>query len=39
MGAGGGWGTKYEGRSDTPAPANPEPDFLSKIKIWTQAVV
>lgn len=39
MGDAGGWGTKYEERSDTPAPANPEPDFLSKIRIWIQGVV
>ena len=36
MGSGGAWGTKYGERSDTPAPANWEPDFLSEIKIWTQ---
>lgn len=35
-GGGGAWGTKYGERSDTSAPANREPDFLSKIKIWTQ---
>jgi hypothetical protein len=36
----GGWdAVKYGERSDTPAPANREPDFLSKIKIWTQRVV